>query len=144
MTSRTTPDRHRAVLEAAGDIPLDTAEVAAHLDRFDSAYLSDVVPRSVVRHLLMLRRPPRAGEVASRVTPRPDRPPDQAPSRRDLDVVTIDTPGLFSRICGVVSLAGGQVVGAHAHTTSGGVAVDADQVSQVRLAVSWAVARLGG
>lgn len=119
-------------MEAAGDIPLDEAELRAHLERFDTAYVAEVVPRSVVRHLLMLRRPPRSGEVASRVTPRPDQRPGQAPDqpdgRRDLDVVTIDTPGLFSRICGVVSLAGGQVIGAHAHTTSDGVAVDTVEV----------------
>ncbi len=103
---------------------MDDAEIVAHLGRFDASYVGEVAPRSVVRHLLMLRRPPRAGEVASRVTPRAGA--DE--SRRELDVVTIDTPGLFSRICGVVSLAGGQVVGAHAHTTSNGVAVDTVEV----------------
>src|SRR5680860_684675 len=112
MSSPATSDRLRALMEAAGDIPLDEAEVRAHLERFDTTYVADMVPRSVVRHLLMLRRPPRSGEVASRVTPRPNQPrgqhPAQPDSRRDLDVVTVDTPGLFSRICGVVSLAGGQ------------------------------------
>lgn len=124
MTSPATTQRLEAIRKAAGGVSLDDSEVQAHLDRFASSYLSEVLPRSVVRHLLMLRRPPRAGEVASRVTPRPGT--DE--SRRELDVVTIDTPGLFSRICGVVSLAGGQVVGAQAHTTSDGVAVDTVEV----------------
>ncbi len=120
MTSDITAARLRAIREAAGDIPVEEGEVRAHVERFGPAYVNDVLPRSVVRHLLMLRRPPRPGEVASRVTPRDG----QSESRRELDVVTIDVPGLFSRICGVVSLAGGQVVGAVAHTTSDGVAVD--------------------
>lgn len=124
MTSSSTSDRLEAIRRAAGDIPLDSAEVEAHLGRFGASYVGDVVPRSVVRHLLMLRRPPKSGEVASRVTPRRG----EHESRRELDVVTIDTPGLFSRICGVVSLAGGQVVGAQAHTTSDGVAVDTVEV----------------
>jgi [protein-PII] uridylyltransferase len=72
----------------------------------------------------MLRRPPRPGDVLSRVTPRPG----GGDAVRDFDVVTIDTPGLFARICGVVSLAGGQVVGAQVHTTSDGVAVDTVEV----------------
>lgn len=124
MTSATTTARLQAIAEAAGDIPLDQAEVRAHVERFGPAYVNNVLPRSVVRHLLMLRRPPRPGDVASRVTPRPG----QDESRRELDVVTIDVPGLFSRICGVVSLAGGQVVGAVAHTTTDGVAVDTVEV----------------
>lgn len=124
MTSGTTTARFEAIHEAAGDIPMDAGEVRAHVDRFGASYLAEVLPRSVVRHLLMLRRPPRAGEVLSRVTPRPG----DDTSLRELDVVTIDTPGLFSRICGVVSLAGGQVVGAQAHTTTDGVAVDTVEV----------------
>lgn len=124
MTSGTTTARLEAVRDAAGDIPLEVGEVRAHVDRFGSSYLAEVMPRSVVRHLLMLRRPPRIGEVLSRVTPRPG----QDASLRELDVVTIDTPGLFSHICGVVSLAGGQVVGAQAHTTTDGVAVDTVEV----------------
>lgn len=124
MPSRTATARLDAIREAAGGIPLGESEVEAHVRRFGSAYLDQVRPRSVVRHLLMLRRPPRPGDVASRVTPLPD----DDERRRELDVVTIDTPGLLSRICGVVSLAGGQVVRASAHTTDDGVAVDTVEV----------------
>ena len=42
----------------------------AQAERFGTSYLTEVLPRSVVRHLLMLRRPPGSGEVLSRVTPR--------------------------------------------------------------------------
>lgn len=134
MPSSTATARLDAIREAAGVVPLETVEIEAHVRRFGTAYLDQVRPRSVVRHLLMLRRPPRPGEVASRVTPLPT----DDDRRRELDVVTIDTPGLLSRICGVVSLAGGQVVRADAHTTDDGVAVDTVEVESPRgVLTSW-------
>lgn len=134
MPSSPATARLDAIREAAGGIPIEPAEVEAHVRRFGTAYLEQVRPRSVVRHVLMLRRPPRPGEVASRVTPLAT--VDE--HRRELDVVTIDTPGLLSRICGVVSLAGGQVVRADAHTTDDGVAVDTVEVqAPAGVTTSW-------
>lgn len=108
---------------AALDIPPD--ELDLHLARFTRRYLGMVSARTIARHLLMLRTPLAPGELRSRVTP-------SAAGRRDtreLDVVTHDSPGLFSEVSGVVSLIGGQVVEADAHTTTDGIAVDTFEVA---------------
>lgn len=113
-------DKVRAAREEAAALDIDGDDLDAHISRFTSRYVASVSARTVARHLLMLRSPLAPGEVRSRVTPSPNR----SDGRREFDVVTRDSPGLFSQVSGVVSLIGGQVVSADAHTTYDGVAVD--------------------
>lgn len=117
-------DKVREAREEARRLDIDEDDLDEHVARFTSRYVASVSPRTVARHLLMLRQPLVPGEVRSRVTPAPG----THDGRRELDVVTRDSPGLFSQVSGVVSLIGGQVVSADAHTTYDGVAVDTFEV----------------
>lgn len=116
--------RLAAALDAAAELGIPSDEMRAHVDRFTARYVASVHPRAVARHLLMLRTRLDDGELRSRVTPSPD----NGDGRRELDVVTGDSPGLFSEVSGVVALSGGEVVSAHAHTTHDGIAVDTFEV----------------
>lgn len=120
MTPQLSDERLRAAHEFAAQLEIAPAEVDAHLARFGSRYAESVSSRAMVRHLLMLRTPPMPNQVLSRVTPSET----SDDGRRELDVVALDTPGLFSEICGVVSLAGAQAMLAEVHTTNDGIAVD--------------------
>jgi UTP:GlnB (protein PII) uridylyltransferase len=127
-------DKVRAAREEARRLDIEDDELDAHVARFTSRYVASVAPRTVARHLLMLRSPLAPGEVRSRVTPAPG----ERDGRRELDVVTRDSPGLFSQVSGVVSLIGGQVVSANAHTTYDGVAADTfEVVAPEGVSTSW-------
>lgn len=118
----------------AAVLDIDAKELDPHLARFTPRYIGRVSPRTIARHLLMLRTPLAPGELRSRVTPSPT----GRPVTRELDVVTHDSPGLFSEVSGVVSLIGGQVVEADAHTTSDGIAVDTFEiVAPPDVSTSW-------
>lgn len=108
-----------------------TAEaVRAHLARLPQRYASVVAPRAVVRHTLMAQAPLAPTEVRTRVTQGADReddPGDEAGSLAaydELDVVAMDTAGLFAKVAGVLALNGGSIVGASAFTRDDGAAVD--------------------
>lgn len=115
-------------------LAIEPEDLDRHLARFTPRYIGSVAARTVARHLLMLRSSLAAGEVRTRVTPTPG----GDASRRELDVVTPDAPGLFAQVSGVVSLIGGQVVSAGAHTTTDGIAVDTfEVVAPVGVSTSW-------
>ena len=116
----------------AGEMGTTAEAVRDHLARLPQRYASLVAPRAVVRHTLMAQAPLEPTEVRTRVTQGSDR--DEAdgidPSvgaveaYDELDVVTLDTPGLFAKVAGVLALNGGSIVGASAFTRDDGAAVD--------------------
>jgi [protein-PII] uridylyltransferase len=98
------------------------ADVRAHLAQLPDRYAGAVSPRAVVRHAGMAAVRPAPGEVRTRVTP--GEPAADGTAYDELDVVALDTPGLFAKVAGVVALHGGSILQAHAHTRDDGTAVD--------------------
>jgi [protein-PII] uridylyltransferase len=118
--------------ELAEEMGATPDAVRDHLARLPQRYASVVAPRAVVRHALMAAGPLSPTEVRTRVTPGPER--DEADgvdasagelaAYDELDVVALDTPGLFAKVAGVLALNGGSIVGASAFTRDDGAAVD--------------------
>jgi [protein-PII] uridylyltransferase len=80
-----------------------------------------------------LAEPPEALEANARLIDRLERDPDASPvataihAERGATLVTIyacDRPGLFYRLAGAISLAGGNIIDARIHTTADGMALD--------------------
>ncbi|HEX9890326.1 MAG TPA: [protein-PII] uridylyltransferase [Nitriliruptorales bacterium] len=127
----------RSAQELGPDLGIDPAAIRAHLEMLPAHYASAVTPRNVARHALLGLDELVPGEVRTRVTPGDDAEGDVA-GYDALDVVALDTPGLFAKVAGVLALHGGSVVGAHAFTRSDGVAVDTFTVRTPEHAVtSW-------
>ncbi|MFP5310511.1 MAG: [protein-PII] uridylyltransferase [Actinomycetes bacterium] len=101
---------------------VDEATVRSHLGQLPERYAAAVSPRAVVRHAGMAATRPEPGEVRTRVTP--GEPAADGTAYDELDVVAMDTPGLFAKVAGVVALHGGSILQAHAHTRDDGTAVD--------------------
>ena len=127
-----TADEAQRIAHEMGATP---EAVRDHLARLPQRYASLVAPRAVVRHTLMATTPLEPTEVRTRVTQGDDREDgdglDMAPGTDDdvgaydeLDVVALDTPGLFAKVAGVLALNGGSIVGASAFTRDDGAAVD--------------------
>jgi len=110
---------------AAGMAPqmgVDPDRVTAHLAQLPERYAAAVSPRAVVRHASLADPAPGPTEVRTRVTA--GEPLDDGAHFDELDVVARDTPGLFAKVAGVLSLHGASVLEAHAHTRADGTAVD--------------------
>ncbi len=108
--------------ELAEQMGATTAQVQAHLAQMPERYAAAVSPRAVVRHAMLADPPPEATEIRTRVTP--GEPLEDGQAFDELDVVARDTPGLFAKVAGVLSLHGASVLEAHAHTRDDGTAVD--------------------
>ncbi len=131
----------RDALSLSTDLGAEPDVVQSHLDLLPARYAASVTPRAVVRHTLMLQTVPQPGEVRTRVTPAvAGEDGEELPGLDDLDVIAVDTPGLFAKVAGVVSLHGGSIVQAHAFTRADGVAVDTFTVERPEKASSswWA------
>ena len=119
-------DGAAATAEAAADMAeqmgATRAQVEAHLVQLPERYAAAVSPRAVVRHAMVADPAPQATEIRTRVTP--GAPMDDGQAFDELDVVAMDTPGLFAKVAGVLSLHGASVLEAHAHTRADGTAVD--------------------
>lgn len=110
----------------APDLGIDPEDVEVHLAQLPERYAAAVSPRAVVRHAGLAAGQPVPGEVRTRVTPTEVLHGDGGVDRGydELDVVALDTPGLFAKVAGVVALHGGSILEAHAHTRGDGIAVD--------------------
>lgn len=108
----------------AGELGTTADAVRDHLASLPRRYAAAVDPRAVVRHTLLAVPPLGPTEVRTRVTPGRDRPEEGLDAYDQLDVVAMDSPGLFSKVAGVIALNGGSVVGASAFTRDDGAAVD--------------------
>lgn len=107
----------------AGEMGATPESVRDHLARLPQRYASVVAPRSVVRHALMAADPLTTTEVRTRVTQAAESDADDE-AYDEVDVVALDTPGLFAKVAGVLALNGGSIVGAAAFTRDDGAAVD--------------------
>lgn len=112
----------RDAVEQAASMGADRDGVVAHLDQLPERYAAAVSPRAVVRHAMLCATRPDPTEIRTRVTP--GEPMDDGVEFDELDVVAIDTPGLFAKVAGVLALHGGSILEAHAHTREDGIAVD--------------------
>jgi len=97
--------------------------VEEHLNRMPGAYPESVSPRAIVRHTLMIEAALAPHELRTRVTP------GESSAAADelvdeLDVVTMDAPGWFAKVAGVIALQGGSIVAADAFTRDDGILVD--------------------
>lgn len=106
----------------AGSLGVPADAVSQHLAMLPERYAAAVSPRAVVRHAGLAVPPPTPTEIRTRVTR--GRPLDDGLVFDELDVVAVDTPGLFARVAGVLALHGGSILEAHAHTRDDGTAVD--------------------
>ncbi len=113
----------REALAMSESLGVDESEVRNHLAALPRRYAAAMTPRAVVRHAGLCAKPLGVAEVRTRVTPGDDVVEDLA-GYDDLDVVAIDSAGLFSRIAGVIALHGGSILSADAHTRDDGIAVD--------------------
>ncbi len=107
----------------APSMGVDADVVRAHLRRLSPRYAATVDPRALVRHAGIAEGGFEVGEVRTRVTPG-DEGEDGVVEFDRLDVVAMDSPGLFAKVAGVLALHGGSVVEAHAFTRDDDVAVD--------------------
>jgi [protein-PII] uridylyltransferase len=122
--------------ELAPELGVDPDVVRAHLALLPSRYAASVSPRAVVRQAAMAVTRPEPAEVRTRVTPGPSVTDEVAYD--ELDVVAVDTPGMFAKVAGVLALHGGSVVQAHAYTRDDDVAVDTFTVQKPEHATaSW-------
>jgi [protein-PII] uridylyltransferase len=112
----------RAAEELGPSLGVQGDVVADHLAQLPERYASAVSPRAVVRHAGLASPAPQPGEVRTRVT-RTEVAGDET-TYDELDVIALDTPGLFTKVAGVVALHGGSILEAHAHTRVDGTAVD--------------------
>ena len=119
-------DGAQATAEAAAELAermgATLAQVEAHLAQLPERYAAAVSPRAVVRHAMLAGDRPGPTEIRTRVTP--GEPLEDGQAFDELDVVARDTPGLFAKVAGVLSLHGASVLEAHAHTRADGTAVD--------------------
>lgn len=111
-----------AAIDLAPSLGATPQDVRDHLAQLPERYAAAVSPRAVVRHTLLATSPLASNEIRTRVTPGAPLHDDLAFD--ELDVVAADTPGLFAKVAGVLSLHGGSVLEAHAHTREDGTAVD--------------------
>jgi [protein-PII] uridylyltransferase len=120
------PDGPDATTEDAIDLgpSLGVSEdlVRQHLLMLPERYAAAVAPRAVVRHAGMASPTCEPTEVRTRVTP--GEPAEDGTRYDDLDVIALDSPGLFANVAAVISLHGGSILEAHAHTREDGTAVD--------------------
>lgn len=105
------------------ELGVDADVVRDHLAMLPSRYAAAVNPRAVVRHAGVAATPFGPAEVRTRVTPG-DPVEGEDTTYDELDVLAQDSPGLFAKVAGVLSLHGGSVVQANAFTREDGVAVD--------------------
>lgn len=112
----------REALRLAPELGVDVAVVRDHLAQLPARYVAVVAPRAIVRQAGVAAAPPRPAEVRSRVTPGAGVPADEPAD--ELDVIALDSPGLFAKVAGVIALHGGSVLEATAFTRDDGVAVD--------------------
>ena len=112
----------------AGELGADAEAVRSHLAKLPARYPEAVSPRAVVRHTLMTATRPGPTEVRTRVTAG-EVDPDGIEGIDELDVVALDHPGWFSRVAGVVSMHGGEIVAADAFTRSDGIAIETFKVT---------------
>lgn len=114
--------------ELAAELGSSATQVNDHLRRLPQHYASSVSPRSIVRHAIMSASPLDLAEVRTRVTQGHARQDELTPYD-ELDVVAADTPGLFAKVAGVLSINDGSIVGASAFTRDDGTAVDTFMVT---------------
>lgn len=133
-----------AAARVAEDLGSSPAAVRAHLALLPARYAAVLTPRSIVRHAALAATRPEPAEVRTRVTP--DEPADPTGPEGDgmilnrLDVVALDTPRLFAKVVGVLSLHGGSIVAADAFARDDGIAVDTFSVVRPpRTSSSWIV-----
>lgn len=112
-----------AAAELGPSLGVDADVVRTHLAQLPERYAAAVSPRAVVRHAGLAAQPCAPGEVRTRVTPT-EVEGDGETAYDELDVVALDTPGLFTKVAGVIALHGGSILEAHAHTREDGTAVD--------------------
>ncbi len=105
------------------ELGVDADVVRDHLAQLPSRYAAAMTPRAVVRHAGVGAAAFGAAEVRTRVTPG-QTAEDEDEAYDDLDVLAIDSPGLFAKVAGVLALHGGSVIQANAFTRADGVAVD--------------------
>lgn len=115
-----TIDEAQQLAEELGSTP---EAVRDHLARLPRWYATAVAPRAVVRHTLLAGPTLAPTEIRTRVTPGAERG-DDLDAYDQLDVVAMDSSGLFAKVAGVLALNGGSVVGASAFTRDDGAAVD--------------------
>lgn len=96
--------------------------IREHLAALPSRYAAAVTARAVVRHAKLAGEGMQPAEVRTRVTP--GAPVAGERAHDELDVVAVDSPGLFAKVAGVLALHGGSVLTADAFTRTDGVAVD--------------------
>lgn len=111
----------------AAELGADAAAVREHLALLPSRYAAAVSPRAVVRHTLMASRPVGPAEVTTRVTPGVD-DPEGHEGVDELDVVSLDQPGWFAKVAGVVAMHDGSVLAADAFSRTDGIAIDTFKV----------------
>ena len=111
-----------AAQQLAPTLGVEADEVRRHLALLPSRYAAAVSPRSVVRHAGLAAAPLATAEIRTRVAP--GELTEDGVSYDELDVVALDTPGLFAKVAGVLALHGGSVLQASAYTRDDGVAVD--------------------
>ncbi len=109
-------------IEMGPSLGVEEELVREHLLQLPERYASAVSPRAVVRHAGMASPTPGPVEVRTRVTP--GEVSADGVRYDELDVIAVDTPGLFANVAGVVALHGGSILEAHAHTRADGTAVD--------------------
>ncbi len=98
----------------------DDARLAAHAGRLaDSYWLAEPI-EVIVRNARFVTAAEAAGTNAAsfETTPQPER------GATLVTVYTKDQPGLFYRVAGAISLAGGNIIDARIHTTADGMALD--------------------
>jgi [protein-PII] uridylyltransferase len=94
-------------------------EFAAHAARFYDSYWLAVPPDSQARNARLVKATDAAGEtlcIETRV--------DNFQGATELTLYTPDHPGLFARVCGAISVCGGNIVDAKIFTTKDGMALD--------------------
>jgi [protein-PII] uridylyltransferase len=94
-------------------------EFAEHLARGYADYWLSFDPSTLARHARMVREAERSNTPLS-----VDTRIDRARGVTEVTIYTTDHPGLFSRLCGAMALAGANIVGAQIFTMSNGMALD--------------------